>query len=212
MAVEARGNAGKDDVLVAGGISHWWWKSEPSLETLRSNTRDQAVIMQEAGADLIMLEMMSDIPKMIIQIEESQRTGLPVWVGFSCKEDDDGGIQLLYGGTLADGIKALEGYDIPLISIMHTQEPLIDACLDVAQAHWTGPIGVYAHSGYYIPNSWTYDGVIHPDDYAASSKRWLARGVSVIGSCCGLGVEHIERLRQISVSYTHLTLPTILLV
>ncbi len=197
LAVEAREALSADDVVVAAGISHWYWKSEPSLDVLRTNTRDQAIIMHEAGAELIMLEMMSDIEKMKIQIEESQRTGLPVWVGFSCDLDDDGVPQLLYGGSLEEGIKALDGYDIPLISIMHTKTPQIDACLDVMQKQWNGLIGVYAHSGEYVDGqAWIYDGIIHPEDYADAAERWLGRGVNLIGTCCGLGVEHIEVLQK----------------
>ena len=197
LAIEARKALAADDVLVAGGISHWWWKTDPSLEILRQNTREQAIIMQEAGAELIMLEMMSDIKKIEIQIEESQATGLPVWVGFSCKVDDEGVPRLSYGETLEAGIKALAGYNIPLISIMHTKTPQIDACLDVVEAHWDRLVGVYAHSGEYVDGqAWVYDGIIHPDDYADAAERWLNRGVSLIGTCCGLGVEHIEVLHK----------------
>ncbi len=197
LAIEARDELAADDVVVAGGISHWHWKTEKSHQVLRKNTHDQARIMQEAGAELFMLEMMSDIPKMVIQIEETLQTGLPVWVGFSCKDEDAGAPELLYGGTLEQGIQALNGYDIPLISIMHTRTHKVDRCLDVMQANWDGLIGVYAHSGEYEDGKpWIYEGIIHPEDYAKEAERWLGRGVNMIGTCCGLGVEHINALQK----------------
>ena len=39
--------------------------------------------MAEAGADLIMLEMMVYIDRMCVLIEASHQTGLPVWVGLA---------------------------------------------------------------------------------------------------------------------------------
>ncbi|MEM9777837.1 MAG: homocysteine S-methyltransferase family protein, partial [Chloroflexota bacterium] len=148
LCIEAREAQNKPDILVAGGISHWWWKTEPANDVLRKNTRDQAIIMKEAGADLIMLEMMCEIDKTLIVLEESLNSGLPVWVGFSCQKSESGEIQLLDNEELlADAIKAIEPYNIPLISIMHTRTPNVDDCLDVVQSLWSGPIGVYAHSG-----------------------------------------------------------------
>ncbi|MEM9775189.1 MAG: homocysteine S-methyltransferase family protein, partial [Chloroflexota bacterium] len=86
--------------------------------------------------------------------------------------------------------------NIPLISIMHTRTPNVDDCLDVVQSLWSGPIGVYAHSGSAAEytDTWIYEGIIPPNDYKTAASRWIDRGVSVIGTCCGLGVEHIETL------------------
>ena len=99
---------------------------------------------------------------------------------------DDGIVRLWDGETLQRAIASVRDNDIPLISIMHTEVRFIDASLDVLQANWSKPIGVYAHS--------SREGTILPGDYAAASQRWLGRGVQVLGTCCGLGVEHIEAL------------------
>ena len=183
-------------MLVAGGISHWSWGTHPSAEQLRINIADQANIMAEAGAELIMLEMMVNIEKTQILIEESQRVDLPVWVGFSTKVDEDGTVRLWEDEPLVDALEAIIPYDIPLVNIMHTEVQYVDRSLDVLQANWDRPIGVYAHSGPYAEGKWLFDQVIKPEDYANASKRWLDRGVQVIGGCCGLGVEHMQALNE----------------
>ncbi|MEM7800968.1 MAG: homocysteine S-methyltransferase family protein [Chloroflexota bacterium] len=202
LAQAARAKLNKPDVLVAGGISHWSWGVEPTLEQLRQNISEQAAIMADAGADLIMLEMMSDLPKVLVLIEAAQTAGLPVWVGLSCHLREDGTPVLLFGDvSLADALDALKKYDIPLISIMHTEVDYIDTCLDVVDEKWQGPVGVYAHSSFSIETGtqsiWVFDGVISPDAYAAYSEGWLKRGVQVIGGCCGVGVPHIKRLNRL---------------
>ncbi|MEM1163556.1 MAG: homocysteine S-methyltransferase family protein [Pseudomonadota bacterium] len=202
LAVEARQRAGKPAVLVAGGLSYWAWSGNwRSPEELGPPARQQAAIMAEAGADLLMLEMMVDIPRMLAVLDAALVSGLPVWVGLSCKRgdkpDDGGDMVLLRGGSLAAALEALGHYDVPVLSIMHTEVEDIDACLDVVEAVWQGPVGVYAHSARWQGQVGIFDETIPPATYAACAKRWMDRDVQVIGGCCGLGVDHIERLSEI---------------
>ena len=201
LACEARAALGANTVVVAGGISHWSWSgNHPTLEELRDNATEQVAIMKEAGADLIMLEMMSKVEAMLAVLDGVQDCGLPVWVGLSCKLDSNGTPRLYDGDhtigeqTLADAIHALKGRNVPLISIMHTEVSYVDACLDVVEEMWVGPVGVYAHSGNYVGGKWIFNSVISPTDYAVAAERWRCRGVRVIGGCCGVGPTHIRAL------------------
>ena len=198
LAREARTNMETPEVLVAGGIAYLSFTGKtPPSEQLRANLEEQATIMAEAGADLIMLEMMADIERTQIALEATQKTGLPVWVGFSCILDEDGEPHLLYGPSLVEGIKAIEDYDVPVITIMHTEVEYVPACLDVLKANWQGPIGVYAHSGKFVEPNWIFNDVISPKDYASAASSWLEQGVQILGGCCGIGLEHIQVLKDI---------------
>jgi homocysteine S-methyltransferase len=195
LACEARSVLSADSVLIAGGISHWSWSgNHPSLDELGENATEQAVIMVEAGADLIILEMMINIDRMLVVLDGAQRCGLPVWVGFSCEVDSKGTPRLIDGDTLADAIDSIRDRNVPLISIMHTEVTDVDVCLDVVEVIWPGPVGVYAHSGDYVEDRWIFENVISPEDYATAADRWLDRGVQVIGGCCGVGPSHIHFL------------------
>ena len=197
LAREARTNLENPRVLVAGGIAYLSFTGKtPPEPRLRSNLEDQAAIMADAGADLIMLEMMADNERTQIAVEAAQKTGLPVWVGFSCKLDDNGGPQLLYGSSLADGIKVIGDYDVPVITIMHTEVEYVQACVEVMKANWQGPLGVYAHSGKFIQPNWIFNDVISPEDYASAASSWLQQGVQILGGCCGIGLEHIHLLKE----------------
>ena len=198
LAREARDNRQAPDVLVAGGITHWSFSSNiPSRQQLQANIEEQAAIMAAAGADLIMLEMMGDVARTLIVLVAAQKSGLPVWVGFSCRLDEQGIVRMLHGQTLAEGIEAIKAKDVPLVSIMHTEVEDIDACLAVLQDNWSGPIGVYAHSGVFVSPNWIFNDTISPEDYASSAATWLQKGVQVIGGCCGIGIEHIRLLNNI---------------
>lgn len=198
LAIEARVHMQNPDVLVAGGISYWSWTGDhPPLEALRDGIGKQASIMSGAGADLLMLEMMIDVDRMLVTLEAAQASGLPVWVGLTCEPNATNTMCLANGEPLIDALAAIKEKDVPLVSIMHTEVEHIDACLDVMQDHWPGPVGVYAHTGQSVDGKWTFDDTISPESYAAQSERWLERGVLVIGGCCGIRVDHIAALRKV---------------
>ena len=202
LAVEARDQSHAPDVLVAGGISYWSFTgNKPSLSALSSSVTDQAGIMKNAGADLLMLEMMIDIDRMCVTLEGALTSDLPVWVGVTCKIDSQGVVCLRNGEPLSSALESLKTYTIPLISIMHTQVDIITECLSELNDSWAGSTGVYAHSrGDRVTNhnkhAWDFDGVISPEDYLQASNEWCAQGINALGCCCGLGVEHIKTLRE----------------
>ena len=211
IACEARTAMNAEQVLVAGSISHWSFSGRlPSLVSLEEGAAEQAMIMKEAGADLIMLEMMIDIDRMKAVFQGANTSGLPIWAGLSCTTDEDGVVRLqngkadedgnkrsASGETLEDAIKALRYLDIPMLNIMHTDVRFVDACLDVLDKKWDGLVGVYAHSGAVINGQWMFDGTISPEAYSVFARQWLKRGINLIGGCCGIRPDHINELQPL---------------
>ncbi len=198
LAVEAREGMNAPDVLVAGGISYWSWSGDwATAEALGPGVEEQAAIMADAGADLLMLEMMIDTERMLATLEAAQKSGLPVWAGLTCKRDDSGKAHMRSGDDLPDALRALAERKVPLVSFMHTEVEHIDACLEVAREYWPGPLGVYAHSARWVNNVCFYDETVSPQEYASHAEVWLQNGVQVIGTCCGLGVDHVSALKPL---------------
>lgn len=198
LAVEARERMDTPHVLVAGGISYWSWSGDwASADELTPGVEEQAALMAEAGADLLMLEMMIDTERMLATLAAARTSGLPVWVGITCKQDEAGTAILRNGDDLPAALAALAQAGVPLVNIMHTEIEYIDACLEVANQHWPGPLGVYAHSARWVNNVCLYDETVSPQEYAAHAQAWLQDGVQVIGACCGLGVDHVSALKPL---------------
>lgn len=201
LAVQARAAAGTDDVVVAAGISNWTWTGpHPTRDELRRQTVEQAAVMASAGAELLVLEMMVDVERMRATLEGAATAGLPLWVGLTCGTGDGrpvaagDGARLRDGEPLAEALAALEAHDVGVVAIMHTDVALVDECLDVVLPAWAGPVAVYAHSGAFVGGRWVFDGVISPEDYLDHARRWHARGVRLVGGCCGTGPEHVRAL------------------
>ena len=194
LARQARDES-RRDAVVAGSISTTTQGLEqPPFDVAVANFADQVKIQAEAGVELFVLEMMRDIELTQVILDAIRPTGVPVWVGYSC-ELVDGEPWLIYGNCrLADALAAIEDQPIELVAIMHTEVTDTDACLDVVFDRWSGPVGVYAHTGGWAPPNWVFENMISPDDYATAAARWVERGVRVIGGCCGIGPDHIEVL------------------
>lgn len=201
LANEARENAAEGDVYIAGSISTFPprldYSSNPDGQQARDNYAEQAETLAEAGVDLIALEMMRDLEHTGYAVEAAVATGLPVWVGFSCKQDEDGTLVLWSGrGTLGEALGNLPLQDVSLISMMHTQiEDTVPALREIKE-HWGGPLAAYPHRGEFHMPHWQFIDTISPEDFAAEARQWIEAGAQVVGGCCGIGPEHIRELSR----------------
>jgi homocysteine S-methyltransferase len=125
LAKEARDNVADGPVSIAGSISTMSARNdrsyEPRPEKARENYREQAEVLAESGVDVIALEMMRDLEQTSHAAEAAVATGLPVWVGFSCKTTD-GGTVVLWDGhhTLAEALEQIPPIGASVLSVMHT--------------------------------------------------------------------------------------------
>ena len=205
IALDARAAAGPaaDHVVVGAGISNWSFSGDrPDLVTLRDDTAAQAAIMRDAGAELLILEMMVDIPRMKATLEGSSVSGLPIWVGFSlgpeegCEPDEIGDpIELREGGLLRDAVSIASDYAaVDAMVIMHSDVRVAERGIRGLQAAWSGPVGVWAHAARMVDGAIIHDGAISPAEYAAYVPAWQDAGATMIGGCCGIGPSHIAEL------------------
>ncbi len=205
IATDVRDAAGASaaHVVVAAGISNWSFSgNRPDLSTLRDDTATQAAIMRNAGAELLILEMMVDIPRMTATLEGASTAELPIWVGFSlgpeegCEADEIGDpIELREGGRLCDAVAvAAERPAVDAMVIMHSDVRVAERGVQTLRRAWPGPIGVWAHASAQIDGRIVHDGIITPQDYASYVPAWLTAGATMIGGCCGIGPSHIAEV------------------
>jgi homocysteine S-methyltransferase len=181
--------------VVAGSDRTSKQREWPEIEA-RGLFRRKARGLKDAGADLIMMEMMRDTDYSVWATEAAMETGLPVWVGISTERDKAGRL-VGFGredqpldGTLA----ALAALKPAVISIMHSSANDTDEALVMARRHWQGPLGAYHESGYFQMPDWNFVDIIAPDDLVAKARGWAKTGATIFGGCCGLGPQHIRAL------------------
>ena len=208
VAREARDNAAHGEVLIAGSISSTMafdkgHRSAVGDVALR-NYRDQADIFADAGADLIVLEMMLDREGAIPCTEAAVASELPVWVGFSASLRN--GKVIGYNeieridrpaidfADLVDAVMAIGG---DAAGVMHSVIDSTGPALEVLAERWQGPRLAYAETGAFSNPTWVFEQVVSPDEYADVVEGWVRdQGVQIIGGCCGTGPEHIQALHE----------------
>ena len=200
LAKEARENAAEGAVYIAGSISTFSARLDrgfdPDEQEARANYTEQAGVLAEAGVDLIALELMRDLESTRYALEAAATTGLQIWLGLSCKRNEDGTLVLWEEqDTLAEALEELPLQDVSLISIMHTQTEETVPALRVVKKHWNGPVGAYPHYGEFIMPNWQFIDKISPEEFAYEAQQWLEVGAQVVGGCCGIGPEHIRELK-----------------
>jgi homocysteine S-methyltransferase len=183
LAQQARDEVSTEPVLIAGSMS-----SMPPLTSHRevaidgqveSSYQELAESLADAGADLIIAEMMRDVENAGIVIRAAVSTGLPVLIGFSAMMADNGiDVRSLRWknnddttsahdfGEMVDSLKPLGGQ---AAGIMHTRAEDIGPALEVLREHWSGPLMAYAETGKLVLPDWRYEEISSPQEYAAQS-------------------------------------------
>jgi homocysteine S-methyltransferase len=211
LARKAVGDAATAPVAIAGSLCEWsysqkkgdWNRPEQVYDALN----EQASLLAEAGADIIVVEMAQDTVLSPVAIDAAAVTGLPVWLGLSCRKAQNASRLSTFDHddidfeTYADGIigHARQYSNVTLVNVMHTPVPdVTDAVNIVRKSGWTGPVGVYPESGFFKMPNWQFVDVISPEDLVAAARKWVeTKDVRLLGGCCGLGPDHIAALRMV---------------
>ena len=207
LAIEARdAEEAADRVLIAGSMSHQVpivgagtpdeERLNPAPEVAEARFREMATLLADAGVDLLLMEMMSNPDLAVPAIRAARDTGLPVWVGFSVRDGEDGtlvsrsrhdlSVQRMLAEIPLDGI--------PVAGIMHSSVTDTSRSLPLLQECFDGVLMAYPDSGFFRMPHWQFVDIIEPDALVDEARAWLDDGVQVIGGCCGLGLEHIQAL------------------
>lgn len=159
-----------------------------------ANLREAAEVQAEAGADLLLLEMISDLEHGGLALEAARATGLPVWIGLSARRRDGELMSFREDGpSFATLVRHYAAQPIGALGVMHTSLPDTELALPVLLETAPMPVMAYPEAGYFRSPDWQFAEVA-PAELAASAASWVGRGVRVVGGCCGLGPAHIAAI------------------
>jgi methionine synthase I (cobalamin-dependent) len=201
QAVElARRAAGESarPILVAGSLSPLEDCYRPDLVpdegTLWQEHGQQARLLHESGADLILAETHNTIRELVAAVRAARETGLPV----IASAVTDGKGKLLSGESIEDAATALAPLRPEALAINCVPAPALLTDLQrLSEATPAAPLAAYGNLG---PPSgpggtqFPYD--IPPDDYAWLAKQWIAVGARIVGGCCGTTAAHTAAMRR----------------
>lgn len=220
LAQDARDKAAGDrPVAIAGAVSNYGlmtgaepgWKDYPyfahraehSEHQAIENLREQAHILAEAGVDLLIAEPTGSSLQRRWVIEACVSTGLPVWMGFKCRVDDeDGQVKVGYRSEepFTQEFERLSALGGSVVSIFHSSVAATDAALPLARERWSGPIAVYPEADRtdYVAavRDQTQPTPITIEEFVERTLSWIDEGAQIVGGCCGIEIEYIRALRE----------------
>lgn len=190
-AREAR-DAGGREVAIAGSMSclppRFDARAYPSEAQERAAYRELAELLAESGVDLLALEMLQDTCHAAWACEAAAATGLPWWLGVSCRLGTDGG---LVGYDVCDcvlttALETLLAFAPSAVCVMHSPADAVPASLIAIADRWNGVIGAYPE--------WPADNN-DLEDFAATLVSLREQGAEILGGCCGTTPSHIRAAR-----------------
>ncbi len=191
-------------------LSKFGLPNDYTEQQIRDAYREQAEIQAEAGADMILLEFLSEqLEPIVLAAEAAKNTGLPHWVAMSSAIGSDDSTVWLGGRghqssprprdggvKLADAIGPAMSHGGDALLILHSEVEDTGAALKVGRENWDGPLGAYSHSGDWSTPNWVFVNMISPESYLTESKKWVDDyRLQIVGGCCGIGMQHIEVLK-----------------
>lgn len=153
----------------------------------------QAIIAEQAGADLVIIETVADLLEAKIAVlAVKENTKLPVFVTMTYQEDG----RTFVGVDPQTATLTFQNLGVDVLGVncsLGPKElaPIVATILDYAQI----PVMVQANAG--LPQMENGETVykITPETYVAYTQKLLAQGVAVVGGCCGTTPEFIRQLR-----------------
>ena len=211
-AIQAREECGRDDVLVAGSLSHQIpyedaFRSQEEKdkyikkltpEYFRKSFDELAFFLADNGCDFILLELMYRPDRIDIIFDSASKVGLPVWAGFSSR-NKDGLIALTtdYEYSFKKMISNVKHHKLDAVGIMHCDIGVIEESIKELREIYDLPIMAYPEVAVFDFPRYDMSNVIQPNDYLVEAKKWKEAGAQIIGGCCGTTVEHIKLLNEL---------------
>lgn len=169
-------------------------KFEQAYELFKS----QMIIGEKAGADIILIETMSDIYEMKAAIlAAKENTNLPVFATMTYQEDG----RTFTGTDPICAVFSIQSLGIDALGVncsLGPKEiiPIVSQILHYSKI----PVMVQANAG--LPKITGDDSVynISSSEFAYYAEQMIDSGINIIGGCCGTNPDFIKKLKQVSAS------------
>ena len=169
------------------------------FEVAYSMFKEQVIAGADAGADLILIETMSDLGEMRAAVlAAKENSNLPVLATMTFTEDG----RTLMGTDPEVMVLSLEALGVDALGVNCSLgpkdlEPLVRRILSFTHA----PVMVQANAGLPLSGRGRLSYSVGPEEYLAFARGFVECGVALIGGCCGTTPEYIRALSTLRSVY-----------
>jgi len=200
-------------VLVAGCIPPLLGSYRPDLFSVEQAQPLLEVMVenQQQDVDIWLAETISSIAEANMIKTRTASTDKPTWIAFTVKDEMDSEPKLRSGELVYDAVSQIAGENVSAILFNCSRlEVMQQALLSAKQAlvdkgkQEQVQLGVFA-------NNFSPIGDLHeannsvsnirddatPQKYYEFANSWFTAGATIIGGCCGVSPEHIQKLADL---------------
>jgi 5-methyltetrahydrofolate--homocysteine methyltransferase len=190
--------ASRGRVLVALSVGPTGVFVEPvgdySFDEIKDVFKEQIEAGAEAGADLILIETMSDTKEAKAAVVAAQEVcDLPVLVSMTYQEDG----RTLLGTPPEVSAAIFEGFNVSAVGANCSLGPesFVDLVRRMASVTET-PIVVYANAGLPVLKDGKTIYPEPPEVFGEYAVKLVEAGANIVGGCCGTTPEHIKAIKE----------------
>jgi len=192
----ARSSTPGPGMRVAGSIGPLEDCYRPDLSpgaAARAEHAELARVLADERVDVILCETFSHPSEAAAAVEAAAQTGIETWVALTAGPD----ASLLTPAAMRSAARACLSAGARAVLVgctgaLHTG-PFVDAIAGVSPV-----FGAYANAGDMGGGlGWEAAPGAAAERYASFATAWLDAGATIVGGCCGTGIEHIARLRSL---------------
>ena len=208
-----RGERRGKEVRVAGSLPPIFGSYEPELFDASRVQEHLAVLVEglAPSVDLWLGETLSLIAEAEAVREAVKGSGKPIWIAFTLDDrtvgPEEGEPKLRGGESVADAAaKVAEWDDVEAILFNCSRPEYMLSAVTKTKAVFDKQgckklIGVYANRFEPQDDEYKANAVVSAlrddlgtEEYIKFARRWVEAGAGIVGGCCGVGSEHIEKL------------------
>lgn len=199
-------------ILVAGSLPPVFGSYRPDLfQSDKVQSYLEILIRGLAPyVDVWLGETLSLIAEAEAVVSALGRQPKPVWISFNLNDgnEENKAARLRSGESVADAARKVLDLGVDSVLFNCNRPELMESAIHEARTVLKTqdrqiPIGVYANAFEPRPDEYAANENVAPtrsdlqgEVYARMARQWVRTGATIIGGCCGIGVEHIRVLAR----------------
>ncbi len=169
-------------------------------EELYEAFKEQAKGLEAGGADVIMIETMSDLDEARIAIQAAkENTGCEVFCTMTFEKTVTGEFRSMMGVSPTEMVQTLidAGAELLGANCGNGIAGMVGIVEEIRKANPDIPILVHANAGMPVYQDGETVFPEKPEEMAALVSKIIAAGANIIGGCCGTTPDHICKVREV---------------
>ncbi len=183
-----------DEVLVAGCVAPLEDSYKPELtpdtDILCTEHYEHIQNLVDAGCDMLLAETLTNIREISAVLNQLHKFEPDYVISITPRSDKE----LFSGEPISEAISIINKFSPAIVSVNCIHPSLVEQVIDHIKTLTDIPLGAYANIG--DPNYKEGDPLrktVSPEEYLSYAKKWKAKGVRLIGGCCGTNPLYVRK-------------------